>query len=137
MKKVVFLFVFMGMLWTQYSQAQVCISKTNDSPDASAILEVKASSLGLLPPRVADTNAVSAPAEGLQIYDLSSHCMRIFNGSKWSGCIGCGGSSGSCKSSGSGNVPNRSGAGSAKDDSGASPAKRTADMLDVEDAVSE
>ena len=95
MKKLAFLFIFMGILWGQYSQAQVCISGTCDNPDASAMLDVKSSSLGLLPPRVADTNAISSPAEALQIYDLSSHCMRYYNGSKWSDCMDdCSGSSG-------------------------------------------
>ncbi|MBW1839900.1 MAG: hypothetical protein JRI49_08180, partial [Deltaproteobacteria bacterium] len=56
--------------------------------DNSAILELNSSGKGFLPPRVADTSAISTPAEGLQVYDLSSHCMRYYNGTKWSACLG-------------------------------------------------
>jgi len=33
------------------------------------MLDVKSEDKGFLPPRVADTNAISNPAEGLMIYD--------------------------------------------------------------------
>jgi len=52
------------------------------------MLDVKSTNMGLLPPRVADTNAISTPAEGLMVYDLSSHCMRYYNGTEWSDCMG-------------------------------------------------
>jgi len=68
--------------------AQVGINTDNSDPDASAGLDVKFTNKGFLPPRVADTNAISTPAEGLQVYDLSSHCMRYYNGTKWSKCMG-------------------------------------------------
>jgi len=58
------------------------------TPSASAAFEINSSSLGFLPSRVADTTAISTPAEGLQVYDLSSHCMRYYNGTKWSACMG-------------------------------------------------
>jgi len=58
------------------------------TPEPSAKLSIKATNAGFLPPQVEDTNAVSTPAEGLIIYDLSSHCIRYFNGSMWSDCIG-------------------------------------------------
>ncbi len=59
-----------------------------NSPDASAIVDINSTSKGFLPPRVASINVISTPAEGLMIYDLSSHCMRYYNGSAWSNCIG-------------------------------------------------
>ena len=68
--------------------AQVAINTDGTPPDESAMLDVKSTEKGLLPPRVADTNAITNPAEGLLIYDLSSHCMRYYNGTSWSHCMG-------------------------------------------------
>jgi len=68
--------------------AQVGINNDGSTPNGSAMLDVKSTNMGLLPPRVPDTSAVSTPPEGLMVYDLSSHCMRYYNGSKWSECMG-------------------------------------------------
>ncbi|RLD60410.1 MAG: hypothetical protein DRJ05_04700, partial [Bacteroidetes bacterium] len=68
--------------------AQVAINNDGSNPDPSAILDINSTNKGFLIPRVADTNAISNPAEGLQIYDLSSHCTRYHNGTLWSNCIG-------------------------------------------------
>ncbi len=58
------------------------------TPHASAIFEINSDHLGFLPPRVADVNAVSNPAAGLIIFDNSSNCIRYYNGTAWSGCLG-------------------------------------------------
>ncbi len=89
MKKILTFLMIIGFVWNTQIQAQVSISTTCNDPDASAMLDVQSSSLGLLPPRIADTTAVNSPAEGLLIYDLSTHCMRYYNGTKWSDCMGC------------------------------------------------
>ena len=70
------------------SIAQNNIGINNPTPDPSAALDIKSDTMGLLFPRVADTSAVNNPAEGLMVYDLASHCMRYFNGTKWSECMG-------------------------------------------------
>jgi len=82
------LILFIFILGYVSGYGQVGINTDNSDPDASAGLDVKFTNKGLLPPRVADTNAISTPAEGLQVYDLSSHCMRYYNGTKWSRCMG-------------------------------------------------
>jgi uncharacterized protein (TIGR02145 family) len=64
------------------------IGINNPNPDPSAALDITSSNMGFLPPRVTDTSAVVNPAEGLVIYDLATHCMRYFNGTIWSDCIG-------------------------------------------------
>jgi len=87
MKKILFLLIAM-LLSASTLLAQVGINIDNSDPDGSAMLDVKSTSKGLLPPRVADTNAITTPAEGLQVYDLSSHCMRYYNGTQWSACMG-------------------------------------------------
>jgi len=57
------------------------------NPAAGAALEVSSTNKGFLPPRVADINAISYPVEGLIIYDISSQCLRHYNGDRWSDCI--------------------------------------------------
>jgi len=85
MKKLI---LFIVVLSYMSGYGQVGINMDNSDPDGSAMLDVKSTSKGLLPPRVADTSAISTPAEGLMVYDMSSHCMRYYNGTKWSQCIG-------------------------------------------------
>jgi uncharacterized protein (TIGR02145 family) len=89
MKKILTLLMITGLVWSTQIQAQVSISTTCDDPDASAMLDVQSTTMGFLPPRVADTTTINTPAEGLIAYDLSEHCLRYFNGTKWSNCIAC------------------------------------------------
>ncbi len=88
MKKILTLLLIFGFMWNAQIRAQVSISPDCSDPDPSAMLDVKASDMGLLVPRLADTNQVSGPAEGLLIYDVATPCMRYFNGTKWSDCMG-------------------------------------------------
>ena len=55
------------------------------TPDASALLDISSTSKGFLPPRMTTTqrNAISSPAEGLQVYDNNFHDLFSFNGSSW------------------------------------------------------
>ncbi|MBX3102245.1 MAG: hypothetical protein KF690_07040 [Bacteroidetes bacterium] len=55
------------------------------TPDPSAVLELKASDAGFLPPRLttAQRNAIASPAEGLIIYNLDTRCLNFFNGTQW------------------------------------------------------
>ncbi len=68
--------------------AQVSINTDGSDPDGSAMLEVKSTDKGFLPPRVANVNDVSNPVAGLQVYDQSVNCMRYYNGTVWSECMG-------------------------------------------------
>lgn len=58
------------------------------SPAESALLEMESTSKGFLPPRVANTSAISNPVAGLQIFDQSFGCMRYYTGVDWSECMG-------------------------------------------------
>lgn len=55
------------------------------SPDPSAILDLKSSNKGLLPPRMsyAEILAIPNPAQGLIAYDSSGRVLRMFNGTEW------------------------------------------------------
>ena len=69
MKKVTIIFSMM-LLIASMGYAQVAINKDGSDADASAMLDVKASDAGFLPPRMTSTqrNAISNPADGLTIY---------------------------------------------------------------------
>ncbi len=83
-KKIIFTIVLTA--FTFVVNAQVGIGTT--SPDASAQLDVVATNKGFLPPRVSDVTAVANPVAGLLVYDQSYNCMRYYNGSIWSLCLG-------------------------------------------------
>src|SRR3989338_437694 len=62
-----------------------------ETPSASAKLEVSSATQGFLPPRVANTSAIAAPARGLVVYDLSDDQVKYWNGSQWKSMGGGGG----------------------------------------------
>ena len=51
--------------------------------DNSAALQVDSSTRGFLPPRVASTASITAPAAGLIIYDQSTAKLKCWNGTIW------------------------------------------------------
>jgi hypothetical protein len=65
--------------------AQVGINTDNSQPDNSAMLEVKSTVKGFLPPRMTEIqrDAISSPAEGLQIFNTTTKRPNYFNGSVW------------------------------------------------------
>jgi hypothetical protein len=54
-------------------------------PDASAALEVRSTSKGLLPPRMtrAQRDAIASPATGLTIYTTTTNKLNTWNGTSW------------------------------------------------------
>ena len=67
--------------------SQVGIGTVN--PHASADLELGTNNKALYLNRVANTAAVANPQPGMMIYDLSGHCVKVFEGNpaKWSDCL--------------------------------------------------
>lgn len=62
---------------------KICVG---GNPAAStAMFEMQSTTKGLLPPRMTTTqkNAISSPAEGLIVYDLTLHKLSIYTGSIW------------------------------------------------------
>ena len=55
------------------------------APDASAVLDVKATDKGLLPPRLtqAQRDAIPRPAAGLTIYNVDAGKLNTWNGFYW------------------------------------------------------
>ncbi|WP_329806541.1 fibrinogen-like YCDxxxxGGGW domain-containing protein [Flavobacterium facile] len=57
------------------------------TPNSSAILDLTSTDKAFLLTRVATTAAITAPVNGMMIYDLSSNCMKVYENNAWSGCF--------------------------------------------------
>jgi hypothetical protein len=55
------------------------------SPNSSAILDITSRSKGFLPPRMTNSEmvAISSPAAGLVVYDVTNNKLTVYNGSGW------------------------------------------------------
>ena len=65
--------------------AQVGINTNNSDPHASAMLDVKSTTKGMLVPRMssAQRNAISNPAKGLLVFDNNKSSFWFYNGTAW------------------------------------------------------
>jgi uncharacterized protein (TIGR02145 family) len=65
--------------------AQISINSDGSAPDASAMLDVKSNSHGVLIPRIpaSGRDLIPSPATGLLIYNTTSNLFNFFNGSHW------------------------------------------------------
>ena len=75
------------------ASAQVGINTGNSAPDNSAMLQLKSTDRGLLPPRMtgAQRNAIPSPAAGLMVW--CSNCgvtgeLQVYSGTAWKNMIG-------------------------------------------------
>ncbi len=84
MKKII-LPILLLLLTGSTLLAQVGINTDNSAPDNSAMLDVKSTSRGLLPPRMTTTQmyGISSPPEGLTIYNTTLNTICWFNGTSW------------------------------------------------------
>ncbi len=94
MKKIVLLTIFL-LINSSFILAQVAINNDNSDPDNSAMLHVKSTTKGFLPPQMTTVqrDAISTPAEGLTIYNLDLKCLEFYTGSVngwYSPCLGMG-----------------------------------------------
>ncbi|WP_435354132.1 hypothetical protein [Emticicia sp. SJ17W-69] len=55
----------------------------------SAIMELRSSNKGMLPPRMTTVliDAIGSPVKGLMVYDTDLNCLKAYNGTKWE-CTG-------------------------------------------------
>ncbi len=65
--------------------AQVAINTDGSQPDASAMLDIKSTSGGLLIPRMTETQIanISSPAQGLLVYDLTNMYFVFYDNGRW------------------------------------------------------
>lgn len=61
----------------------------NAAMPASAILEMRSTNKGMLPPRMttAQINGIASPTKGLMAYDTDLNCLKAYDGTKWD-CVG-------------------------------------------------
>ena len=65
--------------------AQISINTDNSAPDASAMVDVKSTTKGVLLPRMSsmERNNILSPATGLIVFDLDTESFWFYNGSNW------------------------------------------------------
>ena len=70
---------------TGFAQDTVAINGSGAQPDGSAMLDITSTHKGLLIPRMTSTqrDAISNPAEGLQIINTTTKCIEIFFSPSW------------------------------------------------------
>jgi hypothetical protein len=79
-----FILVPFFAMMVQYSYGQVGINLDNSAPNASAMLDVKATGLGFLAPRMTLAQRPASPATGLLIYQTDNNPgFYYYNGSTW------------------------------------------------------
>lgn len=72
-------------VYTVSVTAQVGISTTSITPDASSILELRSNTAGFLPPWMtrSERDVISSPATGLIIYNTTTNRLNYYNGTEW------------------------------------------------------
>jgi uncharacterized protein (TIGR02145 family) len=77
------LVVFLLVNITTYSQ--VSINKDGSTADASAMLDVKATDAGFLPPRLTELQRIQMdnPADGLVIFNTTTNCLNFYYAGNW------------------------------------------------------
>jgi hypothetical protein len=77
---------FLFVSFTLITNAQVGINSDGSSPDASAMLDIKSTTKGILIPRMttAERTAIGTPATGLMVFDIDEAAFWYYNGAAWS-----------------------------------------------------
>jgi len=93
MKKLTILFLTFAILASFSLTAQMAVTTDGSSADASAMLEVKSTAKGFLPPRMGEMQRddISSPATGLVVW--CTNCgdngeLQVYNGTEWTNMIG-------------------------------------------------
>ena len=84
MKTLIILLVI-GLTFMYTGNAHVGINTDGSQPDPSSMTDVKSTSKGILFPRMttAQRDAISNPAEGLLIFNITTGCFNYFMGGSW------------------------------------------------------
>ena len=79
------LFTISSILLFNVVAAQVAINTDATAAHGSAMLDIKSSNKGFLPPRMSWTQiqAIPSPAKGLIVFDEGLSALRFFDGNKW------------------------------------------------------
>ncbi len=88
MKYILFITVLLLTICGYNSYAQsLAINTDGSTANASAMLDIKSSTKGLLIPRMTtiQRTGIGTPATGLQVYDTDLNLLYFYNGSSWAG----------------------------------------------------
>ncbi len=88
MKNFTLIFIFFFISFFSYSQG-IAINNDGSNPDASAILDIKSTTKGVLISRMTQSqrNSISSPSTGLLIYQTdNTPGFYYYNGSVWVAC---------------------------------------------------
>ena len=79
------LFIISSILLFNVVVAQVAINTDATAAHGSAMLDIKSSNKGFLPPRMtwAQIQAIPNPAKGLVVFDDGLAALRLYDGNKW------------------------------------------------------
>jgi hypothetical protein len=82
--------IIIVLLTTFTFQAQVAINNDGSNPDASAMLDIKSTTSGLLIPRMeaAERDNIVSPATGLLVYVTDENTFNYYDGTQWVGFSG-------------------------------------------------
>jgi uncharacterized protein (TIGR02145 family) len=83
MKKLLLIF---ALLFGVLLSAQVKFGNNPTTIGTSSVLELESATKSLLISRVPNTASITAPVNGMIIYDLSSNCFKGYQGGFWSDC---------------------------------------------------
>lgn len=85
MKKIFITFFLVLIVVITKAQQGVAINTDASQPHSSAMLDVKSSGKGFLPPRMAwqQIQSIPSPAAGLIVYDIGIKALRLYTGSQW------------------------------------------------------
>ncbi|MCX6269806.1 MAG: fibrobacter succinogenes major paralogous domain-containing protein [Bacteroidetes bacterium] len=85
MKQILSFSMLLLFVMMQQSYAQVSINTDGANPPPSAMLEVKSTDKGFLPPKMTNAQmlAISAPVSGIVIYNTDLQSLCWFDGNNW------------------------------------------------------
>jgi uncharacterized delta-60 repeat protein len=85
MKYAFILLLAIFMIVPLFVHSQIAINSDGSLPDSSAMLDIKSTEMGFLPPRMnaVEKYRISNPAEGLIIYNITTNSLEVFNGTTW------------------------------------------------------
>jgi len=85
MKTSRFSLLLYSLFFVNISLAQVAINTDGSPANSSAMLDIKSTEMGFLPPRMnaVEKHQIANPAEGLIIYNTTTNSVEVYNGSTW------------------------------------------------------
>ena len=88
--QMITIIVFVTIMSGVTLNAQVGINEDGSAPVSSAVLDLKSTSKGFLPPRMSETerDGISNPQPGLIVYCIDCVEMQMYNGTMWTNMIG-------------------------------------------------